>query len=83
LERFLWADLSLSLPQERLSTSGIEVFEIFWHPYELLQSYDSWDEDADIVLLLTQFLVEAGSDVNVSLSSVYSAAMDWAQNAES
>ena len=72
-----------NLQRERVSTSRMEVFEFFYHPYELLSSYDSRDEDPRMIGLLTQFLVEAGSNAAVRLSSVYDAAMDWVLNTES
>ena len=68
--------------RDRLASVGTDIHEIFWHPWELLQGYESRDEEPHTIRALREFLVGVGSDPEVCISSVYEAAMDWVQNAE-
>lgn len=68
--------------RERLAGAGVDIHEIFWHPWELLQGYNSWSEEPHIQQALMEFLIKVGTDPDVRISSVYEAAMDWAQNAK-
>jgi len=67
-----------ALYRERVAATGVEIVEIYWHPYELLRGYDSWEEEPRTTQNLAAFLVQAGSDPAVRFSSVYDAAMDFA-----
>lgn len=68
--------------RERLAVTRVEIHEVFWHPWELLQGHNSRNEEPSTQRALKEFMVEVGSDPDVRISSVYEAAMEWTQNAE-
>ncbi len=66
------------LQRKRLASTGIEVFEVFWHPWELLGDFLSTNIEQQTVKNLKEFLLRIAPDPAVQFSTVYQAAMDWA-----
>jgi hypothetical protein len=66
--------------RERLASTGLEVHEIFWHPWELLEDFGSRNVEPHTEKTLKEFLLRVAPDTAVHFSTVYEAAMDWAAN---
>jgi hypothetical protein len=64
--------------RKRLASTGLEVHEIFWHPWELLEDFSSRKVEPHTEKTLKEFLFRIAPDTAVRFSTVYEAAMDWA-----
>jgi hypothetical protein len=64
--------------RERLTSTGVEIHEIFWHPWELLEDFGSRNVEPHTENTLKEFLLRIAPDTAVRFSTVYEAAMDWA-----
>ena len=65
------------LRRNRLGKTGIEVREIFWHPWEILKDFGSKEVEPYTEKALKEFLMRIESDPVVEFSSVQQAASDW------
>jgi hypothetical protein len=63
--------------RQRLEKTGLEVHEIFWHPWELLKDFGSAEVEPDTVNKLRDFLLRIAADPVVEFSTVRRAATDW------
>ena len=66
--------------RKNLDSDSVEIHEIFWHPWELLEDFGSTNVELHTEKTLKEFLLRIAPDPDVHTSTVYEAAMDWAAN---
>jgi hypothetical protein len=69
--------------RQRLEKTGLEVHEIFWHPWELLKDFGSTEVEPYTEKKLREFLLRIATDPVVEFSTVHQAVTDWAKHKES
>jgi hypothetical protein len=67
---------------ERREESLVDVFEVFWHPFEAVVKSPSTRVNMPMLERLEKFLVDIGTWEGGLFSTVYEAAMDWRQRTE-
>jgi|GEM_PF-6361652 len=67
---------------EKRQEVAVDIFEIFWHPCELIMNRTSGKLNTPILERFREFLLEIITREGVSFSTVYDAAMDWKCKAE-
>jgi hypothetical protein len=66
----------------RREESQVDVFEVFWHPFEAVVKSPSIRVNAPMLERLEEFLADIGTWEGVLFSTVCEAAMDWSHSAE-
>ena len=67
---------------ERRDERQVDVFEVFWHPFEAVVRSPSICVNVPMLERLEEFLADIGTWEGVSFSTVSEAAADWSHRAE-
>jgi len=62
---------------EQRKALAVDVFEVFWHPFEVLENRSSATLNTPLLARFEKFLLEISTWEGVQFSTVYDAAMDW------
>jgi hypothetical protein len=62
---------------EQRKEQPVDVFEVFWHPFEVIENRSSGTLNTQILERFEKFLLEISNWEDVEFSTVYNAAMDW------